>query len=58
MPYGYMNGGNHVNNGGAGMMSGTKNGWGQYSLSIIFDAMSEDGVKRVRNENSSIHNGM
>ncbi len=48
MPYGYMN---------ANAASGTKSGWGQYSLSIVFDAMAEGGVKRVRNENRVIQNG-
>jgi hypothetical protein len=48
MPYGYMNGTS---------TAGTKNKWGQYSLSIVFDAQSENGVKRVRDENRVIQNG-
>jgi hypothetical protein len=48
MPYGYMEG-------QAG--SGTKNGWGQYSLSIMFNAQSAGGVQRLQNENLAIHGG-
>ncbi len=50
MPYGYMNG---SGDGAAAI----KSGWGQYSLSIVFDALAENGVKRVRDENRVIHNG-
>jgi hypothetical protein len=50
MPYGYMNG----TGDGA---TAVKNGWGQYSLSIVFDNYTEGGVKRVRDENRVIHNG-
>ena len=52
MPYGYMNA-----DGPWPSRGGTKGGWGQYSLSIIFDALKEDGVLRVRDENRAIHNG-
>ena len=48
MPYGYMEGQSG---------SGTKNGWGQYSLSIMFDAQSAGGVLRLQNENLAIHGG-
>lgn len=57
MPYGYMN--NTVANtdvNGVGE-NGLKSGWGQYSLSIVFDMASEGGVLRVRDENRRIHNG-
>lgn len=48
MPYGYMNGNS---------AAGCKNKWGQYSLSIVFDAMATAGVKRVMYENRAIHDG-
>ncbi|MFL5727951.1 MAG: T9SS type A sorting domain-containing protein, partial [Cytophagaceae bacterium] len=40
-----------------GASVGNKNGWGQYSVSVVLDAMSEAGVKRVRDENRAIQNG-
>jgi len=52
MPYGYMNA-----DGPWPSRGGTKDGWGQYSLSVIFDALKDDGVLRVRDENRAIHNG-
>jgi hypothetical protein len=55
MPYGYMNGGNKAN--AESRAAGTKDGWGQYSLSIIFDSQAQAGVYRVRDENRAIHNG-
>lgn len=48
MPYGYLEG-------QAG--SGTKSGWGQYSLSIMFDAKTAAGVQRLKTENLAIQNG-
>ena len=48
MPYGYLNGQTGT---------GTKSGWGQYSLSIMFDAKSAGGVQRLQNENIAIQNG-
>jgi hypothetical protein len=51
MPYGFMNA-----DGPWPSRGGTKEGWGQYSLSIIFDGLEEDGVLRVRDENRAIHN--
>jgi|GEM_PF-3448745 len=47
MPYGYVNGQTGC---------GTKAGWGQYSLSIMFDAKSAGGVQRLQNENVAIQN--
>jgi hypothetical protein len=35
----------------------TKNGWGQYSLSVVLDTKSEGGVTRLRNENLAIQSG-
>ncbi|MFN3404297.1 MAG: T9SS type A sorting domain-containing protein [Cytophagaceae bacterium] len=48
MPLGYMQG---------SASAGGKNGWGQYSLSIIFDNKTDNGVMRLRDENRIIHNG-
>jgi hypothetical protein len=48
LPYGYMMG---------LRQAGCKNRWGQYSLSIVLDSRTEDGVMRVRDENRIIHAG-
>ena len=53
MPYGYMEGMPPT----GFSLTGTKNGWGQYSLSIVFDALTTAGVKRVMGENRIIQNG-
>lgn len=55
MPYGYMNHSNpNSDYNGKNYDGGTKNQWGQYSLSIIFDGHAQGGVMRVRNENRII----
>ena len=48
MPYGYMEG---------AASTGTKGGFGQYSVSVMFDALSTGGVDRLRTENAAIHSG-
>lgn len=50
VPYGWMNASGDALDG-----SFIKNGWGQYSLSIIFDAKADSGVMRIRDENRIIH---
>jgi hypothetical protein len=52
MPYGYMDG-----KPAPGLTStGTKAGYGQYSLSVVFDALAAGGVKRIIAENRIIQN--
>ncbi|MFN3404300.1 MAG: T9SS type A sorting domain-containing protein [Cytophagaceae bacterium] len=48
LPYGWLKG---------DASAGTKNKWGQYSLSVILDGKNTGGVLRVRDENRAIHNG-
>ncbi len=57
VPHGYMNATPQNADVNGVYRDGTKNGWGQYSLSIIMDEESEGGVYRVRDENSAIHDG-
>jgi len=45
MQYGWM----------GGTAFGMRNKWGQYSLSIIFDARAAGGAMRIRDENSAIN---
>lgn len=51
-PYGWMN-----NSADAAVPACLKNGWGQYSLSIVMDSKAAGGVMRVRDENRGIHGG-
>lgn len=51
-PFGWTN-----NSGDATAQGCLKNGWGQYSLSIVLDAKADSGVMRVRDENRLIHGG-
>jgi hypothetical protein len=51
-PWGTMN-----NSSGALNLGFMKNGWAQYSLSIIFDAQSQNGIRRVLEENRAVHSG-
>ncbi len=49
-PYGWMNASGDA-------LPAMKNKWGQYSLSIVFDAKSDGGVMRIRDENRITHDG-
>lgn len=48
MPYGFME---------AQSGTGTKNGWGQYSLSIVFNTTTRAIVEQIYQENKALHNG-
>ncbi len=51
-PYGWMD-----NSADATVPSCLKNGWGQYSLSIVLEAQPDAAGMRVRDENRAIHSG-
>jgi hypothetical protein len=54
MPWGYMNNGDNWAN---SVPNCVKNGWGEYSLSVIMDSKSDSGVMRIRDENRATQTG-